>query len=367
MGEKLIPAINIGPGDILKDEMAEYNWSQEDLAEIMGMSVKSINHIINHKQSITVETAMLLGKAFQVSAEFWLNLEQNYRLRLKEEGKKEKETELKANIYRYMPLSEMKKKGWVVHDRSIDSKVNAYLNFWDQNELDFSHYDDDQLQYCGRQAKVEEAYTGYYTHTWLHKAKNETSKIKIDSYEKDRLKQLMDNLTTWTQNDKKIDLFLTELQQCGVKFIVLSHLQKTYLDGACFYDQDNPVIVYTGRYDRIDHFWWTIAHELAHVYLHLSNGQDYFVDNTTEPVKLEIEADQLASKSLKADSIIKEAQPNAKYFSEERLLAISKNIGVHPAVILGILQHHDKVSYRSKLNHYKVPVLELISDKWIKG
>jgi HTH-type transcriptional regulator/antitoxin HigA len=77
--------------------MEALNWSQEDLSDIIGMSSKSISQMINNKQSITVETAILLAKAFDSSPEFWLNLEQNYRLRLKEETEKEKETATGCN------------------------------------------------------------------------------------------------------------------------------------------------------------------------------------------------------------------------------------------------------------------------------
>jgi HTH-type transcriptional regulator/antitoxin HigA len=50
------------------------------------------------------------------------------------------------------------------------------------------------------------------------------------------------------------------LNNAGVVFFVLPHLQKTYLDGAAFFVDHTPVIVYTGRYKRIDIFWFTVAH-----------------------------------------------------------------------------------------------------------
>ena len=85
MIENLKPFINIGPGEIIKDNLDALNWSQEDLAEIMGMSVKSISHIIN-KQAVTIETARLLAKIFNTSPQLWLNLDNNYRLRLEKEN-----------------------------------------------------------------------------------------------------------------------------------------------------------------------------------------------------------------------------------------------------------------------------------------
>lgn len=140
MADKLKPFINIGPGDIIKRNLEALNWSNLDLVEVLGMSEKSISLIINNKQSITVETAFLLGKAFNTSPEFWLTLEQNYRLRNKKEGKKERDTQLKAEIRKFMPVLEMKKKGWIKCESSVETQAIAYKDFWNLAKIDFSPY-----------------------------------------------------------------------------------------------------------------------------------------------------------------------------------------------------------------------------------
>jgi HTH-type transcriptional regulator/antitoxin HigA len=73
------------------------------------------------------------------------------------------------------------------------------------------------------------------------------------------------------------------LNKKGIHVIFLSQLPKTYLDGACFYAPDHhPVIGMTLRHDRLDNFWFTIIHELAHIYLHLNNPELAFFDNTEQ-------------------------------------------------------------------------------------
>ena len=55
------------------------------------------------------------------------------------------------------------------------------------------------------------------------------------------------------------------------------------------------------RYDRLDNFWFTLFHELGHVYLHLTGSSIYdFFDNdeTTASDQFEIEADEFALNSL---------------------------------------------------------------------
>jgi hypothetical protein len=50
-----------------------------------------------------------------------------------------------------------------------------------------------------------------------------------------------------------------------VRFVCLRHLPKTYLDGAAFWLAEGPAVALTLRYDRIDAFWFTLMHELAHL------------------------------------------------------------------------------------------------------
>jgi len=78
------PYFNIGPGPFIKEELAARNWRQEDLAEIMGMSSKLVNKLIKNNHTIDIRIAKLLSKAFGQSPQFWLALDENYRLRLKQ-------------------------------------------------------------------------------------------------------------------------------------------------------------------------------------------------------------------------------------------------------------------------------------------
>ena len=72
------------------------------------------------------------------------------------------------------------------------------------------------------------------------------------------------------------------LARNGVGLEYVSHLPRTHLDGAALRLPDGrPVIGLTVRYDRIDNFWFTLLHELAHVGLHMDPCEDAdgFVDD----------------------------------------------------------------------------------------
>lgn len=82
MNQKLLPARVTAPGRILDRELEARGWTQKELADIMGRPAQTINEIIRGSKQITPETAIELSEAFGTSAEFWMNLETNYRLHL---------------------------------------------------------------------------------------------------------------------------------------------------------------------------------------------------------------------------------------------------------------------------------------------
>lgn len=78
------PAIH--PGEILEDELEEIGITATELARQLAVPQNRISQIIQGKRSITGDTALRLGHWFQNSAEFWLNLQTAYDLRLAEQA-----------------------------------------------------------------------------------------------------------------------------------------------------------------------------------------------------------------------------------------------------------------------------------------
>ena len=274
MIKDLKPAILIGAGEIIKRELEYIGWTQEDLSQITELSGKTISRLINNKQRVTVETAKLLAGALGASPEFWLNLDNNFRLQLHDENDKEAAVKIKAEIRKYMPVAEICRKGWYSSDNTAEGYKTVYKDIWKRDEIDFSVYDKPDIEYCARRSKEDERFTQFYSQTWARIAKNHAEKIDVPLYDQLKLKKLSESLTTYTRLSNGIKQVIEDLNSAGVKFLVQTHLSKTYLDGACFFVKENPVIVYTLRYDRVDNFWFTLAHEIAHVLLHLSADND---------------------------------------------------------------------------------------------
>ena len=75
----------IHPGEHLAEELRELDMSAAALARQLNVPTNRITGILNGQRAITGDTALRLGHFFGTSAEFWLNLQKLYELRLAEE------------------------------------------------------------------------------------------------------------------------------------------------------------------------------------------------------------------------------------------------------------------------------------------
>ena len=72
----------IHPGEHLAEELKELGISAAELARQIDVPVNRVTGIINGQRGVTADTALRFGHWFGTSAEFWLNLQQLYELRL---------------------------------------------------------------------------------------------------------------------------------------------------------------------------------------------------------------------------------------------------------------------------------------------
>jgi HTH-type transcriptional regulator/antitoxin HigA len=137
------------------------------------------------------------------------------------------------------------------------------------------------------------------------------------------------------------------LERYGIALIVEPHLARTKLDGAAILiAADRPVIGLTIRYDRLDNFWHSLVHELAHLALHLRKPGDGFYDDldTEDEDVAEKEADELAREILVPRDVWQRS-PARNLPSPEAAMHLAEQLRIHPAIVAGRMQYESK-NYR---------------------
>ena len=159
------------------------------------------------------------------------------------------------------------------------------------------------------------------------------------------------------------------LKKVGIKLVIERHLPKTYLDGATILtDKDNPVIGITIRYDRLDNFWFTLMHELAHVARHYGKDIDIFYDeNLLEKNGVEIDTKENEADEWAEESILPESKweiSNAKITPTPMAAqSLANELGTHVAVIAGIIRYkHQNFYYLNKIINDDGAKVKILSD-----
>ena len=74
------PLYPIHPGEVLADELAEFEMTAAELARALHVPSNRINQLVAGKRAMTADTALRLEQWLGVSAGFWMNLQKRYEL-----------------------------------------------------------------------------------------------------------------------------------------------------------------------------------------------------------------------------------------------------------------------------------------------
>ncbi|MDD2661401.1 MAG: ImmA/IrrE family metallo-endopeptidase [Methylococcales bacterium] len=140
------------------------------------------------------------------------------------------------------------------------------------------------------------------------------------------------------------------LAKKGILLIYEKPIPGLKMDGLAFLLPSGiPVIALSFRYARLDSFWFTLMHELAHIVLHYELLKTPIIDdfeNEKQKDDIEVQANRLAKDSLVTNSQWRNCP--AKYNTNpQEVIKFADNIGIHSAIVAGLLRKE-----RNKYNMY---------------
>lgn len=102
MAKKLTP---ITPGDVLLDEfLRPMNITQSQLSKDINVPANRISQIIHGKREITADTALRLGRYFGIEAEFWINLQVRFNMKI---ARSKVGSKIKKEVNAYFPQTQI--------------------------------------------------------------------------------------------------------------------------------------------------------------------------------------------------------------------------------------------------------------------
>lgn len=183
--------------------------------------------------------------------------------------------------------------------------------------------------------------------TWAAKVYQKSLKIlalsrpsKFKSIEKPDLEEI-----GHMSIDNSIIMEMPELLlRYGIVLVYEAATNSLKADGVTFISETGHLVIgISFRFSRIDHFWFTLMHELAHAHLNYNNADD--ISKTIDLKSTKFETGEIAANKLAKQSFVKKhiwANCQPKYDrTSESIFEFSKSIKVHPAIIAGMLQYEE--------------------------
>lgn len=370
MAENRVPTV-FPPGAILEEELEARGWSQVELAAILGRPVKVVNDIIAGRRSITPETALGLAGALGTSAELWMNLESRYQLA------KVKGSDLvaqRAFLHAIAPVKEMERRGWIDQTDDVKKLAANLCGFFKVNALE----DIAALPHAAKKSAAYDDDLSPGQRAWVQYVRNVADSVNVGRFTTESLQRACGQLKALLHSKQEIRHVPRILAEAGIRLVVVEHLTGTAIDGVCLWLSENePVIGMSVRFDRIDHFWFVLAHELAHVLF--KDGQQHpildvdlvGVDAIKSADKPEIEkradtwAEDFVIPAQEMTHFIDRVSP---MYSKDRIKGFAARLRIHPGIVVGQLQHRGEIKYshsREMLEKVRGVITEAaLTDGW---
>ncbi len=329
------------PGEHLAEIIEARGWTQAEFARLAGMTPKLVSTIISGKSSVSAETALKLERVTGMKAYIWTGLQSNWDLH------HAREAENLASASDWMlrfPVRELQHRGIIPKTRSIAGQRSALLSFFGIGSPEAYEAKVHSIAVQHRQSKAH-ASNEHHVFTWLMLGEAKARAMDLPAFDArlflDATRAIRDLTVTGP------DVFEPEMRrlcaQAGVALIFEKPISKTRLFGSArWIDGDRPIIQMSLRMKSNDHFWWTFFHEAAHIHLH--RGRNFMDDQGSDGDGVEREADDWATEALigraNLDRLI-----SARPRSEREVIAAADALGLHPGIIVGMLQHHGIIHF----------------------
>jgi HTH-type transcriptional regulator/antitoxin HigA len=350
------------PGFYIKEEMETRGWMQRDLAFILDIPEQGLNTILSGKRGISPDMAKALGKAFDVPAEFFANLQQAFDLAHAKEPSPE--VEFLGKVHTNYPVREMIKRGWL-EKTDIVMLEEQLARFFDVSSVADVPY---MPHAAKKRSSYEERDVPPPQLAWLFRVRQIAKAISVPQYSEKALRSAIDHMERLMLEPEGAREVPRLLAESGVKYIVVEKLPNAKIDGVCFWLNDTPVVGMSMQRDTIDNFWFVLRHELEHVLR--GHGRE------AEMIDIDV-LDVVGAEEALANDAAREFSVTAKFESflirkrpfyyERDVIAFSRIANRHPGIIVGQMQRRlENYSYLSrhlaKVRQFVLP--GAIADGW---
>jgi len=354
------PAEVFPPGEFLRDELDARGWTQTEFAEILGRPLRLVNEILVGKRGITPQTAQEIAAALGTTPELWLNLETAYRLSRAEPVPERIGRE--ARLRERFPVREMVRRRWIEGSgdvRVLEAQVERFFGVEALDVPPSPPAAGSGVQGPAVLNRAEEA--------WLFRVRQVALALEVDPYSEQGLRDELARLRELMADPECVREVPALLARCGVRFVVVEPLPDSGVDGVCFWLEPfaSPVIGMSLRFDRIDHFWFVLRHEIEHVLrgevsVDADLDPDAPLSDAGAPPQERAANEAAADFCLPSGRLADFAARVGPVDSERAIVAFARSVGIHPGIVIGEMQR--RTGRNPRLRKHLVKVRDFLTE-----
>jgi len=319
------------PIDAILFRMEQQKLKPRDLIPYIGNRSK-VSEVLSRKRPLTISMMRALEAGLGIPAKVLLKESDEFR-------------DVDNMAWNRFPLKEMENRGYFANKSLKDFDIKTLMkSFFEPVGSPSLFAGMLRKSYYVRSVRPMDKHALTAWSAYISKRANEfkySQKFKPGTMDKEFMRKVA-QLSKESNGPALVGNFL---KNYGIGFIVEPHFPKTYLDGATLMiNKDHPVIGLTIRQDRLDNFWFTLMHELAHLSLHYYQTTNLFYDDLDKPDTnntQEQEADNLAGEALIPENKW-ENSPARLVPSPVAAQSLARELGIHPAIVAGRMRHEDE-------------------------
>jgi len=347
------------PGDTIIDLVDEREWTQAQLAERLGYSLKHVNQLIKGKVPLTEDAAIRLESVLGAPVGFWLKREAQYRERAALLDAAQRHASM-VHWLDKLPVRELME-AQVIPKRRIDARskpglVAELLAFFGVATPDQwqAHYGCMELAF--RRSQADQSDVGAIS-AWLRMGERVAEKLDGPRYDEARFRvALRDIRLLTTLSPQEFQPRLSRLlYEAGVALVLVPAIPRAHVSGVARWLNPHRPLIQLSLYGKSnDRFWFTLFHEAAHILLHNKEKKSVFLDDPSKAGSGSIEEQE--ADAWARDFLIPPDRATTLADLPKTKLAVcsfAAQVGLHPGIVVGRLQH-DKLIEVTWMNDLKV-------------
>ncbi|RTY85397.1 ImmA/IrrE family metallo-endopeptidase [Flavobacterium sp. LS1P28] len=351
------------PGEALSRLLDDRNLSQRELASRLDIAHSLLSNILNCNRPINIKLAISLEAAGFDDANKWLIRQMEFDLHEAQKDKKliQKQEEIKGlnEIENLVPISFLKKH--LPTQSESGSSLQTIYDVYGANDISTLKQKVETYTFNNFRKSLKFKENRNNVVAWSYLAEYKAKLVNSKPFDPSKEDELIDRLKAcFYENKKTISKTKSILEDYGIVFFTLDRPPQTPVDGKAFMSNENPSIVLSLKYNRLDNFAFNIMHELGHVFKHLTKSKyknTTFFTNSPNVTREEFEADSYAKDNLISPEIWNDFVDQYDEFDDECILKFSKKARVHPAIIRGRICFENPDYYRKRTSINSINVL----------